>query len=79
MKEKQVTKTIFETLDGKQFDKKDDAKQHETNLIIKNFSGKEIALMLKQICEEKWSCVGCPFYEGNDHCALNATPDSWTF
>jgi hypothetical protein len=79
MKEKKITKTIFETLDGKQFDKKDDAKQHETDLVINNFSEKEIALMLKDICIERTSCVGCPFYEGNDKCAIAYTPDSWTF
>lgn len=79
MKTKQITKTIFETLDGRQFDKKEDAKRHETSLIINNFSEKEIALMLKQICEDRCDCVGCSFYEGNNHCSLNATPDTWTF
>lgn len=79
MKEKQITKTIFETLDGQQFDEKNNAKQHEINLVINNFSEKEIALMLKQICEGRRTCVGCPFYEGHDNCALNGTPDSWIF
>lgn len=80
MKEKQVTKTIFETLDGKQFDKKDDAKQHETNLFLNNFSQKEIAIMLREICKERVGCAGCPFYEGRDVCVLvTTTPDEWIF
>jgi len=75
MKTKQVT--IFETLDGKQFDKKDDAKQHEIDLVINNFSEKEIALMLKNMCKERAGCVGCPFHRENDKCAITYTPDAW--
>ena len=80
MREKRITKTVFVTLDGKQFDKKEDAKQHETDLVINNFSEKEIAIMLKEICRERRSCVGCPFYEGNDRCSLISTvPADWIF
>ena len=80
MRVKEIKKTVYETIDGQQFDEKNDAKQHEINLVINNFSEKEIALMLKQICEERHTCTDCPFYAGRNVCSLmTSTPDSWVF
>lgn len=78
MKEKQITKVVYETVDGQQFDTKEEAKEHETELFKDTFSLKELAIMLAESCNERSTCAGCPFYEGRDVCCLNiSTPDDW--
>lgn len=80
MKEKQITKIVYETIDSQQFNTKEEAKEHENKLFLATFSSKEIATMLKESCIGRSTCVGCPFYEGRDVCSLIvSTPDSWVF
>jgi hypothetical protein len=78
MKEKQVTKIVYETVDGQQFDTKEEAKEHETKLFKDTFSLKELATMLKEYCIGRATCSCCPFYDEKDVCGLiTSTPDDW--
>lgn len=80
MKEKQVTKVVYETVDGQQFDTKEEAKEHETKLFKDTFSLKELATMLKEECRNSTKCVYCPFFDNKNCCCLLApTPDGWVF
>lgn len=80
MKEKQVTKVVYETVDGQQFDTKEEAKEHETKLFKDIFSLKELATMLKEECQNSTKCGYCPFFDNkNCRCLLASTPDDWVF
>lgn len=79
MKEKQITKIVFETLDGQQFDTEKEAKEHEKELFEDTFSLKDVATILKEDCKSRATCMGCCFYKGDSQCALVATPQNWIF
>ena len=80
MKEKQVTKVVYETVDGQQFDIEEEAKEHEKNLFIDIFSLEGIALMIKESCIERGKCMCCPFYDSRGFCGLvTTTPEKWKF
>lgn len=79
MKEKQITKVVYETVDGQQFDIEKEAKEHEKELFEDTFSLKDIATILKEECKNRATCVGCSFYKGGSRCALDMSPQYWIF
>lgn len=75
---REITKIVYETIDSQQFNTKEEAKKHETELFLATFSSKEIAAMLKKMCNKKSTCANCPFYDGVSICVLKTTtPNLW--
>lgn len=78
MKEKKITKVVFETVDGQQFDTEEEAKEHEKNLFKDIFSLEGIAVILKEECQKRLNCANCPFYDNENFCChLAKAPDRW--
>ena len=80
MKEIKVTKTMYETIDGRRFETQAEAKDHE----IKLESHKDIiacAIRIKEMCD-KYVRYGecsssCPFKKEYDCCILDDSPGDW--
>lgn len=77
MKEIKVTKTMYETIDGRHFETQAEATNHEMNLEYH----KDIisfAMRIKEMCDkyigyEECSSM-CPFKRGNESCILEDAP-----
>ena len=87
MKEIKVTKTMYETVDGRRFETRAEATNHEMNLeyhkdII------SLAMRIKKMCskyveEGEYEGYGecsnaCPFKKEYGYCMLDDSPCNWT-
>lgn len=80
MKEIKVTKTMYETIDGRRFETQAEAKDHEKKLE----SHKDIitcAIRIKEMCDkyvQYGECSSsCPFKKEYDCCILDDSPCDW--
>lgn len=84
MKEVTVTKTMYETIDGRRFETQAEATNHEMNLEyhkdIISFTTR-----IQKMCEGYYDCATascndmCPFKRNEDDCALDDYPVNWDF
>lgn len=80
MKEIKITKTMYETIDGRRFETQTEAKDHEMKLELH----KDIiacAIRIKEMCD-KYVQYGecnssCPFKKEYDYCILDDSPCDW--
>lgn len=83
MKKIEVTKTMYETIDGKRFETQAEAAKHE--IVLEHH--KEIISFARRITEmcDKYAGEGeygdcsseCPFKKKNDDCMLEDSPYNW--
>lgn len=80
MKEIKVTKTMYETIDGRRFETQAEAKDHEMKLE----SHKDIiacAMRIREMCDkyvQYGECSSlCPFKKEYDCCILDDSPCDW--
>jgi hypothetical protein len=79
MKVKEIKKTVYETIDGQQFDIESEAKEHEAEILSDYITIEAAATVLKKHCEKTMDCSDCPF-ENKIHyeCKLKRDmPESW--
>ena len=84
MKEIKVMKTMYETIDKKVFNTKEEAEQHESNL---NYHKELIsyATHIRNMCEKYYDCETdscndmCPFKVHKTNCAIDDYPINWIF
>lgn len=76
---KEIKKTVYETVDGQQFDIESEAKEHEAEIFSNYVTIEAAAAILKKHCENKSACDDCPlkhktFYD----CMLKRDiPEDW--
>lgn len=75
---KEIKKTVYETVDGQQFDIESEAKEHEAKIFFNCTTIEAVAAILKKYCENR-VCDGCPFRHKTDHyCILKRyNPEFW--
>lgn len=61
MKVKEIKKTVYEAIDGQQFDTESEAKEHEIEIFASSIPIETVATTLKKYCENKKNCEACPF------------------
>ena len=79
MKIKEIKKTVYETIDGQQFDIESEAKKHETEILSDCITIEAAATILKKHCKNKTSCDDCPFEHKTFYdCMLKRDiPEGW--
>lgn len=78
MREKQVTRTVYVTADGREYPSKRNAIKHEKEL-AQNLDPQLLAIVLSEKCNAKQDaggCENCPLFRGYEECVLNESP-SW--
>lgn len=73
MREKQVTKTLYVTVDDREYLSKKDAIRHEKEL-AQNLDPQLLAIVLSEKCdaiENAGECKNCPFFRDDGDCILN--------
>ena len=56
---REFKKTMYETIDGKHFERYDEATEHEASL-LENVDARALAIALRNFCESH-RCGDCPF------------------
>ena len=79
MKEKEVTKIVYVTADGREYQSKTDAIKHEKEL-AQNLDPQLLAIVLSEKCntiqDMEGGCKNCPFFENDADCILRVW-DPW--
>jgi len=79
MKVKEIKKTIYETMDGQQFDIESEAKEHEAEILSDYITIETAVAILQKHCEKTGDCSDCPFEDTIYHeCKLKRDmPEDW--